>query len=86
MQAYDEEDPDSAKRALSSPFIKHMDVEYAILAREIPLPEGMCTPNVSKESKDNEEPINLESTGGDTVDKEAPKEPTEDDEYAGGLC
>lgn len=39
LQAYDEEDPDGAKRALNSGFIKHMDVEYARLARELPLPE-----------------------------------------------
>lgn len=42
-QAYDDEDPDSAKRALASPFIKHMDVEYARLARDLPLPRGMST-------------------------------------------
>lgn len=46
LQAYDEEDPDAAKRALNSPFIKHMDVEYAILARDMPLPEGIPAPPV----------------------------------------
>lgn len=40
LQAYDEEDPDNAKRALNDPFIKHMDVEYAILARDLRLPQG----------------------------------------------
>lgn len=40
LTAYDEEDPENAKRALNSPFIKHMDVEYAILARDMPLPES----------------------------------------------
>lgn len=44
LQAYDEEDPEAAKRALNSPFIKHMDVEYSILARDMPLPEGMSNP------------------------------------------
>lgn len=39
LQAYDEEDPESAKKALNSSFIKHMDVEYARLARDLPLPE-----------------------------------------------
>lgn len=39
IQAYDEEDPEMAQRALNNPFIKHMDVEYAKLARDIPLPE-----------------------------------------------
>lgn len=32
-----------AKRALSSPFIKHMDIEYARLARDLPLPTGITT-------------------------------------------
>lgn len=40
LQAYDEEDRDNAKRALNDPFIKHMDVEYAILARDLRLPQG----------------------------------------------
>lgn len=44
LQAYDEEDPDGVRRALNSPFIKHMDVEYAILARDMPLPQGMTNP------------------------------------------
>ncbi|CAH4038974.1 gamma-soluble NSF attachment protein [Pieris brassicae] len=41
LQAYDEEDRDAAKRALASPFIRSMDVEYARLAGTIPLPEGI---------------------------------------------
>lgn len=41
LQAFDEEDAEAAKKALSNPFIKHMDVEYAILARDLPLPEGL---------------------------------------------
>ncbi|XP_045541820.1 gamma-soluble NSF attachment protein [Papilio machaon] len=44
LQAYDEEDRDSAKRALASPFIRSMDVEYARLAASIPLPEGIEPP------------------------------------------
>lgn len=40
LQAYDDEDAETAQRALNSPFIKHMDVEYARLARDLPLPEG----------------------------------------------
>uniref|UniRef100_A0A182Y189 Gamma-soluble NSF attachment protein n=1 Tax=Anopheles stephensi TaxID=30069 RepID=A0A182Y189_ANOST len=41
LQAYDDEDPELAQRALSSPFIRHMDVEYARLARDLPLPKGV---------------------------------------------
>lgn len=39
LQAYDNEDAESARSALNSPFIKHMDVEYAKLARGLPLPQ-----------------------------------------------
>ncbi|CAH2035597.1 unnamed protein product, partial [Iphiclides podalirius] len=41
LQAFDEEDRESAKKALASPFIRSMDVEYARLASTIPLPEGI---------------------------------------------
>uniref|UniRef100_T1H798 Gamma-soluble NSF attachment protein n=1 Tax=Megaselia scalaris TaxID=36166 RepID=T1H798_MEGSC len=37
LQAFDDEDPEAAAQALNSPFIKHMDVEYARLARDLPL-------------------------------------------------
>lgn len=43
LQAFDDEDPEQAKRALSSPFMKHMDIEYARLARDLPLPKGFTT-------------------------------------------
>ncbi|XP_034946767.1 gamma-soluble NSF attachment protein-like [Chelonus insularis] len=39
LQAYDNEDANAARVALNSPFIKHMDVEYAKLARGLPLPQ-----------------------------------------------
>ena len=29
LRGYDEEDPEVARQALNSPFIKHMDIEYA---------------------------------------------------------
>lgn len=64
LQAYDNEDANAARAALNSPFIKHMDVEYAKLARGLPLPqqeyaippagvranaaESYISPNVSK--------------------------------------
>lgn len=44
FQAYDDEDPDLARQALASPFIRHMDVEYAILARDLNLPKGLSVP------------------------------------------
>ncbi|KAG8037991.1 hypothetical protein G9C98_006316 [Cotesia typhae] len=39
LQAYDNEDANAARAALNSPFIKHMDIEYAKLARGLPLPQ-----------------------------------------------
>lgn len=61
LQAYDEEDSDAAKRALNSSFIKHMDVEYAILARDMPLPEGMRAPPAAASVRENAAP-SYEST------------------------
>lgn len=39
-QAIDNEDAAEARRYLDSPFIRHMDVEYAVLARDLKLPES----------------------------------------------
>jgi len=43
LQAYDNEDASAFRTALNSPFIKHMDVEYAKLARGLPLPQQEYT-------------------------------------------
>ncbi|GAB0100798.1 gamma-soluble NSF attachment protein [Sergentomyia squamirostris] len=43
LQGFDDEDPDLARRALAAPFIRHMDVEFSILARDLPLPSGLST-------------------------------------------
>ncbi|EZA51079.1 hypothetical protein DMN91_002579 [Ooceraea biroi] len=43
LQAYDNEDVNMFRTALNSPFIKHMDVEYAKLARGLPLPQQEYT-------------------------------------------
>lgn len=43
LQAYDDEDPDMARHALRSPFIRHMDIEYARLANDMKLPRGVVT-------------------------------------------
>lgn len=48
-QAYDDEDWEAVQHALSSPFIKHMDVDYARLAMAVPLPEGIK--NIPKAAK-----------------------------------
>lgn len=38
LEAYDQEDPDSLYRAVNSPFVKHMDVVFAKLARDLHIP------------------------------------------------
>nr|CAD7404636.1 unnamed protein product [Timema poppensis] len=74
LQAYDEEDADTARTALNNPFIKYMDVEYARLARDLPLPQGIASISKPTEAK---KPDSGE-LGGDQDD--------DDDEFAGGLC
>lgn len=90
LQAYDDEDPELAQRALSSPFIRHMDVEYARLARDLPLPKGVAiAPKANVIENAAASYISPNSGGsGDQTDK-APKAPAgaaalDDDE--GGLC
>ncbi|XP_037078260.1 gamma-soluble NSF attachment protein-like, partial [Pollicipes pollicipes] len=39
LEGYEEEDPELARRALGSSFIKHMDIDYAKLAASLKLPE-----------------------------------------------
>ncbi|CAH2007336.1 unnamed protein product [Acanthoscelides obtectus] len=96
LQAYDEEDPEGAKRALNSPFIKHMDVEYAILARDMPLPEASVAPapkitpgtaatpkyETPRTDEDDEIPI----AAGDTAISPTTEAANDEDEYAGDLC
>jgi gamma-soluble NSF attachment protein len=82
LQAYDEEDPELARRALSSPFIKHMDIEYAKLARDLKLPKGMVqNPKVSVIENATASYVSPGS-GGDGGSAASP--PEEEDE--GGLC
>ncbi|XP_037032409.1 gamma-soluble NSF attachment protein-like isoform X1 [Bradysia coprophila] len=89
LQAYDDEDPDLARQALASPFIKHMDVEYARLARDLQLPKGMSAPkaNVIENATASYKSPN---TGASTNDGEGsssqPPPAIDDDEEEGGLC
>ncbi|PNF17069.1 Gamma-soluble NSF attachment protein [Cryptotermes secundus] len=97
LQAFDEEDPQAARQALNNPFIKHMDVEYARLARDLPLPEGVVP--VSKPSvRQNAAPsyVSPKAVSAATSAEEGRKSATgesnetkslhSDDEYEGGLC
>uniref|UniRef100_A0A182WB39 Gamma-soluble NSF attachment protein n=1 Tax=Anopheles minimus TaxID=112268 RepID=A0A182WB39_9DIPT len=87
LQAYDDEDPELAQRALSSPFIRHMDVEYARLARDLPLPKGVSIApkaNVIENAAASYVSPNS-GTSGDTAAKPSAG-PAGDDEDEGGLC
>nr|XP_018904161.1 PREDICTED: gamma-soluble NSF attachment protein-like [Bemisia tabaci] len=87
IQAYDEEDPDAARAALNSPFIKHMDVEYARLARDLPLPKGISLPAPSS-VRPNAAPSYV-SPNAPVTSSGSSGQPTgsnEDDEEEGGLC
>ncbi|KAG5899790.1 hypothetical protein JTB14_006125 [Gonioctena quinquepunctata] len=99
LQAWDEEDPEGAKRALNSPFIKHMDVEYAILARDMPLPAGMAespvkevkekTPTFYESTDTHAEKPPIEKPASEVPKEQSPKtekEESDEDEYEGGLC
>lgn len=94
LQAFDDEDSDAARQALNSPFIKHMDVEYARLARDLPLPQGVAAaPKASV--RENAAPSYVSPLGQTTATIEDPRPSnsaesppaiaTEDD-YDGGLC
>ncbi|XP_053962609.1 gamma-soluble NSF attachment protein [Anastrepha ludens] len=88
LQAFDDEDPDSAKRALASPFIRHMDVEYSILARDIPLPEGLLTAPKADVIKDAA-PSYMSPNSEQQQSGYGPTEsnvPNNDDEEEEGLC
>lgn len=55
LQAFDEEDAELAARMLANPFIRHMDVEYSILAKNIPLPKGLEVEKKNDECQDKED-------------------------------
>lgn len=85
LQAFDDEDPEAAKQALSSPFIRHMDVEYSKLARDLPLPKGAITApkaNVIENAAASYKSPNAGNPSGGGEGSAT----IEDDEEEGGLC
>jgi len=56
LRGYDEEDADVARKALNSPFIKHMDVEFSKLARDLRLPSGLAQPPTNPDVRENAAP------------------------------
>ncbi|XP_058126703.1 gamma-soluble NSF attachment protein-like [Anopheles ziemanni] len=86
LQAYDDEDPELAQRALSSPFIRHMDIEYARLARDLPLPKGMAIAPKANVIE-NAAASYVSPNSGAAIDASKPVAgPAGDDEEDGGLC
>lgn len=89
LQAYDDEDPELAKRALASPFIRHMDVEYARLSRELKLPKGMTIAPKAPIIENAAASYVSQTAGNSSMEPEesrgaGPAVDEEDDE--GGLC
>uniref|UniRef100_A0A1L8DVL9 Gamma-soluble NSF attachment protein n=1 Tax=Nyssomyia neivai TaxID=330878 RepID=A0A1L8DVL9_9DIPT len=85
LQGFDDEDPDLARRALMSPFIRHMDVEYSKLARDLPLPSGLSTApkaNVIENAAASYKSPN--APPGEESGKSFPS--TDEIEEEGGLC
>lgn len=81
LQAYDEEDRESAKRALASPFIRNMDVEYARLAATVPLPEAM-EPAPRAAVRENAAPSYVSPNATSTTTAEVSNEEVEESPYA----
>lgn len=98
LAAYDEEDAAAAKRALHSPFIMHMDVEYARLARDLQPPEALAEVVPPKATAATTTAAAASTTTGsmfeedeDEEEASASKQPApasvdEDDDDEGGLC
>uniref|UniRef100_A0A8D9BLD3 Gamma-soluble NSF attachment protein n=1 Tax=Cacopsylla melanoneura TaxID=428564 RepID=A0A8D9BLD3_9HEMI len=88
LQSFDEEDGEGARAALNDPFIKHMDVEYSRLARDLPLPAPTVTTPRPSTVRQNAAPsyVSPREQGGSSTQPAAPKTPGSEDEFEGGLC
>lgn len=84
LQAYDDEDPDLARRALASPFIRHMDVEYARLSRDLKLPKGISAPKAA--IRENAAGAYVSPLGGNAGESSGAAAAPADDDDEGGLC
>lgn len=87
LQAFDDEDPDSARQALRSPFIRHMDIEYARLANELPLPKGIsAAPKANVIENATASYVSPNSGGGSGEAAGGTESGGLDDIEEGGLC
>ncbi|KAL3195405.1 hypothetical protein MRX96_015869 [Rhipicephalus microplus] len=95
LKGYDEGDPDMVTRALNAPFLRHMDTEYAKLARMLGQQVAESAKKTASESKPSAEAVgDAKDVDNGTVDRpeqdhlEVPDSTTaaeSDDEFAGGL-
>lgn len=81
LKAFDEHDRELARGALNTPFIRHMDVEYACLARRIPLPEENLEAVPEMKAAAARAEATQDVAGALTADDGAKK-----DNEEGGLC
>ncbi|XP_059613006.1 gamma-soluble NSF attachment protein [Phlebotomus argentipes] len=87
LQGFDDEDPDLARQALMSPFIRHMDVEYSKLARDLPLPSGLSTaPKASVIENAAASYKSPNAPPGENPSDSGRSFPNSDDIEEGGLC
>ncbi|XP_063707763.1 gamma-soluble NSF attachment protein-like, partial [Culicoides brevitarsis] len=87
LQAYDDEDPDSARQALRSPFIRHMDIEYARLANELKLPRGaVAAPKANVIENAAASYVSPNAAGGGDAEAQTSGSGGLDDIEEGGLC
>ena len=87
LQAYDDEDPELARRALNSSFIKHMDIEYAKLARDLKLPKGLTAPKAAVIENATASYVSQSSAGGEGSSAAgAAASAADEDDEEGGLC
>lgn len=86
LQAYDDEDPDLARRALASPFIRHMDIEYARLSMELKLPRGMVAAPKAPIIENAAASYVSQSGGSSKVGESSGAAAAKDNDDEGGLC
>ncbi|XP_017301456.1 gamma-soluble NSF attachment protein-like isoform X3 [Diaphorina citri] len=86
LQAFDEEDPEGARQALNDPFIKHMDVEYSRLARDLPLPSATCATPRPASIRQNAAPSYVSPRDAEQGGSSSTKAAISEDEFEGGLC
>lgn len=76
LEAFDQEDSEMAARALSSPFLMHMDVEYAKLARNLDIPSNVSEIARSRTSELRSSVGSMESSSSSATAKASAANPS----------